>query len=562
MRIAFIYPATEFDKHYHLEALPIGLLYLAASAEQLYGARVDVFDSRHGVRVPTASQLQQYDLVGFTSMSMQANTALQLVREVRESGYKGPIAFGGPHASVATDHLKSQPEIDAIFIGEAEKTFLQYLAYLDGKEHSLERVWLRNGQEWGFHGGQNYIKNLDELPFPTRDKYRELVTRLRFINMTTTRGCPFECNYCQPTKKALFGNVVRRRSVDNIMAEIDQARREFGITSFSIDDDTFTFQKKTVLEMCDRVNGSGLTWSCQSRSDIDRETLVAMRDSGCKMLFVGAESGSQRMLELMNKRNTVEKNEQFIRTCNELGIETWCNMMVGYPGETLVDMQKSLEFVSAAQPSRVCVTQVTPFPGTYLWEQHRDDVIPVDWDSVARHVQQPKFRSMAPLQPQIELFLLLMTRETGLPMVYDTIKHRRLFKMLVRMWPRLAAHIVGRRLNEARDLNEAVRLAREGDVPGAIKMLERLRRRNPLMHDAFGHLAWLYMAQGNNAQAVKNYQRLIKLLPNNAEAHLMLARALKGLGDQMGSDQCLKRALEIQPDLAQHDVALELKSAA
>jgi radical SAM superfamily enzyme YgiQ (UPF0313 family) len=418
MKIAFIYPAIEFDHVFHKYALPIGLLSLASVVESSGLGVVDIYDSRHMAALPGADKLDDYDVVGFTAMSMQVSHALSLAQELRSNGYQGPIVFGGPHASVAPDHLKQQQVVDAIFIGEAEESFAQYLNYLQGKSHELHSIWVRNRErEWVFYEGANYIENLDELPFPSRDKYKEVIDECSSINITTTRGCPYKCNYCQPSKEILFGNKIRSRSVDSIASEIRSYVDRYSITSFSIDDDTFTFNESAVVEFCDTVKPMGLTWSCQTRTDIKASTLKHMKDAGCESLYVGVESGSQRMLDLMCKHNTVYNNESFLESCKEVGIQVWCNMMVGYPGETIDDLSKSLEFLRKTCPERVCVSQVTPFPGTKLWMDNEDDVIHREWDDVARHVRKPKFKSMEKMQSVVELYVVLMSKDFDSSMV-------------------------------------------------------------------------------------------------------------------------------------------------
>ncbi len=526
MRIAFIYPATDFDLKYHKEAMPIGLLYLAAVAEQ-YGAQVDIYDRRHGEVIPPPQRVNDYDLIGFTAMSMQIPTALRLARRIRRSGYKGPTIIGGPHASVATDHLKNQPFFNGIFLGEAEDTFLEYLRYLEGKPHSLGRIWLRQsgGTDWRFHPSDRFIEDLDSIPLPAREKYADLIRHIRGINLTSTRGCPFKCNYCQPTKEILFGKKVRRRSVGNILAEIHDAIDRFGIGGFSIDDDTFTFHKKTVLDFCEQVRELKLTWSCQSRSDIDRETLAAMRDSGLTMLYVGAESGSQRMLDLMHKRNTVEKNVEFMRLCNELGIQTWCNMMVGYPGETEEDLKKSLEFVRQTQPTRTNVSQVTPFPGTHLWQERRDDVIERDWDELARHVHRPKFRSLAKQQSLFQYYLVMMSKDWDLLLNADLLQLSKAEDSLCRRFPQLLRFYIRKAQAYAKKLHSALNTARKGGIEDAVQQLERLSRRYPKRTDPLGHLGWLYMTLNRPADAARAYERLLRLEPQNSEAKQLLAQA-------------------------------------
>lgn len=537
MRIALIYPATDFDRRHHPDALPNGILYLAALVERRRGDTVDVFDARHGPPFPDRAQLRRYNLIGFTAMTTQISNALKLARRICDGGFRGPIVFGGPHATVAADHLRNVSFASAIFIGEAEETFLHYLDYLEGKPHRLERVWVRDSRgQWQFHPGESFVENLDSLPFPAREKYGDLAARVRFINVTTTRGCPYQCNYCQPTKQLLFGKRVRRRSVSNIVAELEDAVARFAINSFSIDDDTFTFHEPTVVEFCRRIAPLRLRWSCQSRTDIRRPTLEAMRDSGCDMLFVGAESGSQRILERMDKKNTVEANAEFLRACHALGIRTWCNMMVGYPGETRDDMELSLDFVLQTRPTRVCVTQVTPFPGTYLWERNHADVIAQDWSAFARHVFRPKFKTMARLQPLINYYKTLMSKEWEKHFGADMVGHsgalvrwiaRRpaMLSLMVRCAPWLFRWLTRRGRNYLDALDKAVEAARSARLEEGIRLLEELKRRYPTETDPAGHLGWIYLTTGRPDKAVENYTYLLALDPGNLEARALLTKA-------------------------------------
>jgi len=434
MRIAFVYPATQFDIAHHKDSLPNGLLSLIAVLERDHGRNVDLFDARFGPALPGP----EYDVVGFTCMSMQISHSMQLVDELRAGGFAGKLIFGGPHASVAPEHLMSNPHIDAVFIGEAERTLPEYLRWLEGDtDAKLARLWRRRepgdphgvieqktrlkpcasigamksadelAEEWVYEEGDDplYVADLDTLPFPARHKLGFRIRETRFINMFAARGCPFNCNFCQPTKRILFGNAVRRRSPENIVAEIDDAVQRFGITGFSIDDDTFTFNRKSVLRFCELIEPYNMPWSCQSRSDIDEDVLEAMRKAGCWLVFVGVESGSQRVLNLMNKKNTVGSNFDFITRCNKLGIKTWCNIILGYPGETEEDMEQTYRFVMDSQPTRACVSQATPFPGTDLYERHFDDLNDMYWDDIARHVFRPKFKSMSHLQPRIDEYM-------------------------------------------------------------------------------------------------------------------------------------------------------------
>jgi anaerobic magnesium-protoporphyrin IX monomethyl ester cyclase len=551
MRIALVYPATRIDKKVLPECLPMGILYLAAIAERDAGATVDVYDARHGSIFPPMKRINDYDVIGFSAMTLQVTTALKLANRARKAGFSGKLVFGGPHASVAPEHLMNQSCVDAVFIGEAEHNFIQYLNYIAGKEHHVERTWIRevNGT-WKYYDEGAFIEDLDSLPFPAREKYGDLPARLRSINMSTSRGCPFDCNYCQPSKRILFGKKVRRRSTQNIMAEIEDALQRFHITRFAIDDDIFPFLKSAVLEFCEAVKPLGLTWSCQSRSDIDRATLTAMRDAGCNLIIVGAESGSQRMLDLMNKKNTVEQNAAFMRTCNELGINTWCNMMVGYPGETEEDMKRSLEFVRETQPTLTNVSQVTPFPGTSLWDNHKEDIINADWTRIARYIHRPRFKSLARNQILIKNYITLMNKRWKQPVSADLVNLSAFTWRLCCSVPFLLRVLVHREHRKQAALERALEKARSGEMDRAISKLKKLTRFRSTRASALGHLAWLYLSTGRPADANKCYERLIKIQPENVEARHLLAKSLLRTGKKDQARAQVQEALRMNPNYA------------
>lgn len=549
MKIALIYPAEKVDKKVLPDCLPMGILYLAAVAEKIYGASVDIYDGRQGEPYPSPSKLNDYDLIGFTSLTMQITHALRIGSEFKKRKYAGKIIFGGPHASVVPDHLIKQSCVDAVFIGESELSFIEYLKYLEGKPHNIERVWIRE-KDWKFYKGTSFIDNLDSLPFPLREKYGDLPSRIEFVNMTTSRGCPFQCNYCQPTKEILFGKKVRRRSIQNIIDEIQDVIKKYKIKKFSIDDDTFTFLKSYVMEFCDAVKPLNLKWICQSRTDIDRETLITMKNSGCELMIVGAESGSQRMLDLMNKRNTVEKNKEFLKVCNEIGIDTWCNMMVGYPGETEEDMKMSLKFLRETNPTLTNVSQVTPFPGTYLWEKNKDDIIFKEWGDVARHVHKSKFKSLSKKQLMIKNYITLMNKRYKQPISADLVDVSSFPGNLIWKIPYLLRIIVHKEHQLRILLEKYLTEARKGSINSAIKKLKLLSLLcfKYTRAEIYGHIGWLYFHRDFFSQAGRFYKKFLKIYPYDIDVRLKLAETYIKTKKISHAIKELKKCLEISPN--------------
>jgi radical SAM superfamily enzyme YgiQ (UPF0313 family) len=406
MKVVLISSTLEWEKKVFQQTLPLGIAYLAAVLEKA-AIDVEVIDFRFANCRPVDDCIPiDADVIGFSAFTFQFPFALDICKKLRAKGFKGKLVFGGPHASATPLDVITHEEIDAVFVGEAEESFPLYLDYLKGKvkKENLIRTYLSitNGI---FHGKEHsWIKSLDSLPFPARHLFpisHIMEGEIRHVNVLTTRGCPYNCTFCQPLKKTLFGQKIRRRSVGNVIAELIHCKDKYDITNFGVVDDTFTFNIKYIIEFCNSLIDAGfnLDWACQTRSDIDISVLGLMRKSGCHAMWIGIESGSQIILDKMEKKTSVEENKKFIETCRSAGIATLVNMMVGYPGETEEDLKKSVEFIEETKPDQVIVSQVTPFPGSYIYES--DDVIKQDYSQVARHIFGEKFKSMIPLQDKI-----------------------------------------------------------------------------------------------------------------------------------------------------------------
>jgi len=406
MKVVLISPTLEWERKVFHQTLPLGIAYLGAVLEKA-AIDVEVIDFRFATCRPVDDCIPiDADVIGFSAFTFQFPSALKICKKLRAKGFKGKLVFGGPHASAAPLDVIKHDEIDAVFVGEAEESLPLYIDYLKGqvKKESLIRTCLSTSTGIYQAMEHSWIRDLDSLPFPARHLFpisKIMEGDIRHVNILTTRGCPYNCTFCQPLKKTLFGQKIRRRSVGNVIDELIYCKDKYDITNFGVVDDTFTFNVKYVMEFCNRLieTGFNLDWACQTRSDLDVTVLELMRKSGCHAMWIGIESGSQTILDKMEKKTSVEENRKFIETCRSAGIATLVNMMVGYPGETEEDLKKSVEFIEETKPDQVIVSQVTPFPGSYIYES--DDVIKQDYSQVARHVFGEKFKSMIPMQDKI-----------------------------------------------------------------------------------------------------------------------------------------------------------------
>jgi radical SAM superfamily enzyme YgiQ (UPF0313 family) len=184
----------------------------------------------------------------------------------------------------------------------------------------------------------------------------------------TARGCPHRCTFCVRT----YGRELVLRSATSVADEVASLGR-MGIRHVRFMDDTFTARRDRTVEICDRLEGEkGLTWTALTRLDgLDPELLTSMRRAGCRRLYVGVESGSQRILDLYRKNLTVEAIRETVPRIQAAGIEVSAFFIVGAPGETESDVEASLQLALELEPDYVIVTRLQYWPGTDLHAEHR-----------------------------------------------------------------------------------------------------------------------------------------------------------------------------------------------
>ncbi len=199
------------------------------------------------------------------------------------------------------------------------------------------------------------VENLDEMPWVTDVYKRDMdVTRYNvpfllhpYVSLYSTRGCPAQCTFCL-WPQTLSGHAWRKRSTDDVAAEMAQAKENFPeVKEFFFDDDTFNIQKARTVELCEKLKPLGITWSCTSRVTTDRETLKAMRDAGCRLLIVGFESGDPQILKNIKKGATVERARDFASDCHDLGLTIHGDFILGLPGETKESIRNTINFAKA-----------------------------------------------------------------------------------------------------------------------------------------------------------------------------------------------------------------------
>jgi len=378
---------------------PIYLSYTVAVLEEA-GFEVSFIDAiMEELDIPAFTQAVREinpDLLVMECSTPSIRHDLQSAAAVKSALPNTKIALVGSHVTFFhQDILAENPSVDAICRGEFEITVRE-----------LARA-IAEGRDWNTVEGLSYqedgrilvtpdrplIEDLDSLPFPAWhivrvDGYRAAIYSGRKPTaMVSSRGCPYHCTYCL-WPNTLYGHRFRARSAKNVVDEIEQAVKQYGIDEIYFDDDTFTMDKKRVLEICWLMQERGLRvpWICQARVDtVDRETLLEMKEAGCHYILFGVESGSPEMLKIMKKRITLDQAREAFRLCNEVGIKTQAFFLFGIPGETQETIRQTIEFAKELEASSTQFAVAIPHPGSVLYEQcvQNNWLVYNDWEDFA-----------------------------------------------------------------------------------------------------------------------------------------------------------------------------------
>jgi len=291
------------------------------------------------------------------------------------------IVVGGPHATYFhREVLRECPAIDIVIRHE----FDTKIAGVVSNQENLQNaggITYRNGDEIIDNGDGELCADLDAVPFPDRETipwnwYLEAwYSRQPFMNMMTSRGCPYHCSFCL-WPQIMYDHKQRFRSLDNVFEEITGLISRYGLREINIDDGTFTTNRERVMEFCRRLRTEKirLIWTCNGRVDnLDDEMLAAMKKSGCKMIRLGVESGSQEVLDRIRKGLTLAQIEEGVRMVKKSGIQALGGFMFGFPYDSRKTVEETIAFAKKLSPDQVQFSINMCYPGTSLYEYARDN---------------------------------------------------------------------------------------------------------------------------------------------------------------------------------------------
>ena len=363
---------------------PVGTLSVAAVLQRA-GHEVRFINGAFLDHEQVLAEVRSFkpDLVGLYATTFGWNKARKTAADLK-SRYRRDcfIIAGGPYPIAVQDRclVDADIAIDAVVTGEGEYTMLEIVDRLR-KGESLEGVQgvvFREGRRIVKNPARPLITDLDSLPFPARellgdaDRYIPPPGTYRkkpVAVMITSRGCNRHCIYCfQMDKERKSG--IRYRSVGNVMQEIELCIRQ-GYKEIKFLDDTFAADHDRAMEIAREIRRRGLSFSWFASAcvnQVDRPLLQAFKDAGCWAILFGAESGVQKNLDTIRKGTTLEQIRTAVRTAQDVGLKVSTPFLFGIPGETFEEGLQTIDFAVKLNPDMANFHAITPFPGTYLYD--------------------------------------------------------------------------------------------------------------------------------------------------------------------------------------------------
>ncbi|KYH39163.1 MAG: radical SAM protein [Candidatus Hecatellales archaeon B24] len=383
----------------------MGLAYLAAVLEQ-HGYKVEILDAPAFQltyeKIPAEVERRKPDIVGVTATTAVAPSALKTAQMVKEAAPEALVIMGGPHITFLPEEtMKAEPSIQIGVIGEGEYTLLDLVKTWEenGNLREVKGVIYRENGSLKYSEPRPLIENLDELPFPARhllpmERYKVFGKHETLGLVFTSRGCPFNCTFC--SSSLIFGKRFRARSPKNVVDEVEEFIEQYKSNHVEFVDDLFIFDKKRVKEICRELKERGLDvlWVCSARVDtVDGEIFKEIRDAGCVMVYLGVESGVQRVLNLMRKGIKVEQSVRAVKLAKEAGLQVVASFVLGIPGETWEEAMETIRFAKKLDPDFVQFSLATPFPGTELYRVAKEEGLLLTEDWTKYTVLKPVMRT-------------------------------------------------------------------------------------------------------------------------------------------------------------------------
>lgn len=396
IKIALIVPPvsqSSFYSEWDLSAVdstspPVGLLSIAAIIRDRGGVPSihDAYARKMSIEETISEVLHSNpDVIGITCVTPQYSQAAALVKRFKQNLPLIPVIMGGAHITALSEKvMEALPELDFGVLREGEITIIELLHAIKNKcdFSSIEGILYRSSGIIHKTKDRDFIQNLDILPPPAWDLLPSLTRDYRLTivgtksnkatSLLTSRGCPGQCTFCDVGG---VGRKVRYFSAEYVIKMIEYLMTNYGINDFLIYDDNFVTLKSRTEKICEEIINRKLKihWSCSARIDmVSPDILKLMRKAGCWQIEYGIESGSQKILDLMQKRISLEQIKRALKWTKKAGIETRGNFIFGFLGETRETLEESINFAMKIDLDYYQQTFLTPFPGSEIYNIAKD----------------------------------------------------------------------------------------------------------------------------------------------------------------------------------------------
>ncbi len=392
-RIMMIRPGSRFP---HIGfAQPLGLLHLISQLRGSFPGRFEVELIHQALLDLGPSQLRERirkfdpDLVCLSAMSVERKEVAQAAAVSKELRPKRPVILGGPHGTIFYDLVLRDTMVDTVVLGEGELTFIDLVSHLL-EDRPLEEVkgvaFRRDGRSAAGEDDitvtppREFIQDLDSMPLPAYDmvdfkRYSYETSMNAYCHsmpwsiLFTTRACPFRCAYCHN----IFGKKIRKRSVERVMEEIELLTGQYGIKELQIVDDIFNLDLDRAKRICDEIVERGIKvkicFPNGLRGDMmDRELIGKLKAAGCYCITYAVETASPRLQKAIRKNLNLEKVKQAIAWTDEEGIIAQAFFMIGFPGETMEELETTVRYALESKLLRPWFFTVLVYPRTDLLE--------------------------------------------------------------------------------------------------------------------------------------------------------------------------------------------------